>query len=374
MSLKSNTNLMELYPRMVSQLEWARHRHNVFQAAELVLRKYRKLRQQPQRSHLTNTCDASLRCCRPKNMASVSSFKDVNPQRQSPLQARQWSPGRGRSPQRRAQQWPILTRELADSPHTFKPQNCSVNETFSVAEPSCSYYVSPPCFHSPAKRLSLPHIERAQSYSSPSRQSPFKPRRLLSSESSTRSPKACSPQGVPRELVRPRQMPASSSLRRSATAQKRLFPQDTPLFQSHPLSPQSSISRGDHRLSRRLSLDASLPSSHTSYSTKNLDEDFKKLFHRFVCQGKYSFHSRVPCPYCAKNPEANKNSSSSSLAALALSPLRTPLRKRVWEESLDSSPGSKRHRHDSYASSPGSKRHTSEMLRRFNAASGYSPR
>lgn len=362
---------------MVSQLELVQHRHNVFEAADLVLRKYRKLRQQPQRSHLNNTCNALLRCCRPKNVASVSSFMEVCPQLQSPLRAQQWSPRRGRSPHRRAQQWPILARDLADSPHTFKPQNCSVNETFSVPvqrESSCSYYVSPSRFHSPAKRLSLPHIERAESHSSPSRQSPFKPRKLLSSESSTRSPEACSPQGVPRELVRPRQMAVSSSPHRSTIAQKRLFPQDTPLLQSYSLSPQSSIARGDHRLSRRLSLDASLPSSHTSYSTKDLDEDLKKLFHRFVCQGKYSFLSSVPCHYCAKNPEANKNRSSSSLAALALSPLRTPLRKRVWEESVDSSPGSKRYRHDSYASSPGSKRHNSEMVRRFNAASGYSPR
>lgn len=374
MLLKSNTSLMELYPSMVSQLEWAQHRHKVFEAADSVLRKYRKLWQQPQRRHLNNTSNVSLRRCRPKNMASASSFMDVLPPLQSPLQSQQWSPGRGRSPQRRAQQWPILVRELADSPHNFKPRNCSVNETFNVPvqrESSCSYSVSPTRLHSPAKWLSLPHTARAESYSSPSRQSPFKPRMLLSPESSTRSPKACSPQGV---LVRPRSMSGSSSPHRSAAAQKRLFPQDSPLFQSYPLSPQSSIARGHYRLSRHHSFDASLPSSYTSYSAKDLDEDLKMLFHRFVCQSKYSFLNSAPCRYCAKNPEANKNRSSSSLAALALSPLCSPLRKRVSEEGGDSSPGSKRYRHDSYASSPGSKRHSSEMLRHFNVASGYSPR
>lgn len=374
MSLKSNNNLMELYPSMVSQLEWAQHRHNVFEAADSVLRKYRKLRQQPQRSHLNNTYNVSLRCCRPKNVASASNFMDVRPQLQSPVQAQQWSPGRGRSPPRRAQPWPILVRHFAESPHTLKPKNCSVNETFNVPvrrELSCSCSVSPPRLYSPAKRLSLPHVE---SYGSPSRQSPFKPRKLLPSESSARSPKACSPQGVPRELVSPRVMSASSSPHRPPAAQKRLFPQDTPLLQPYFLSPQSSIAGGHRRLSHHRSFDASLPSSHTSCSAKDVDEDFIKLFHRFVCQGKYSFLSSVRCRYCGKNPGANKNPSSSSLAALALSPLRPPLRKRVWEEGGDSSPGSKRSRHDSYASSPGSKRHHSEMLRRFNVASGYSPR
>lgn len=170
-------------------------------------------------------------------------------------------------------------------------------------------------------------------------------------------------------------MTTSPSPRRSVTAQKRLFPQDAPLFQPYPRSPRSSTARDRPRLSRHLSLDAFLPSSsHTSPSAKNLDEEFIKLFHRFVCQSKYSFFNSVPCRYCTKHPQASKKPSSSSLAALALSPVRPPLRKRVWEEDRDSSPGSKRYRHDSYASSPGSRRRSFEMLRRFNVGSGSFPR
>lgn len=357
MLLKSNSSLMELYPSMVSQLECAQHRYKVVEAADSVLRKYRKWWLQPQRRYLNNTHDVSLRRCRPKNMASVSSFVDARP----PLQP----PGGRRSPQSRAQQWPVLVMEPADPPHASKPKSRSVNETFNVPaqrELSCKYSVSPP------KRRSLPHTERTESYSSPSRQSPLKPSQLFYSESTTRSPKAWSPQGLARELVRPRPVSASSSPAKSAAAQKRLFPQDTPLFQFHPLSPRPSTARAHHGLSRHLSHHASL--SGNIYSAKDLDEDLKKLFHRFVCQSKYSYLNSVPCRFCAENPEANGNPGSSSLAALALSPLRPPLRKRVWEESGDSSPGSKRYRRDFYAPSPGSKRHSTEMLRRFTVASG----
>lgn len=344
MTLRSNTSLVELYPSMVSQLEWAQHRNNVFKAADLVLRKYQKFRQ-PQRSHLNTTYDVLPRRCRPKNMASASSSVDVRPQLHFPLQEQQWSPGKGRSPERRSQQWPTHAREWSDSPHAFKPNNCSINEIFNVPvqREASSIYISPLHFHSPAKRLSLPHIGRAESSSSLFRQSPLEPRRLLSSKSSTRSPKACSPQAVPRELERPSSMSVASSLHRCAGAQKRLFPQPS------PLSP-----RGSHRLSRHRSFDACLLSRNTSYSAKDLDEDLKKLFHKFVCQSKYSFLNVVPCRYCAENPDANKTPSSSSLAALALSPFRSPLRKRVWEEGVDSSPGSKRYRYDSYAPSPAS--------------------
>lgn len=374
--MKSNTTLMELYPSMVRQVEWAQRRYKVFEAADSVVRKYRKLWQQPQR-HLSDTQHASLGRCRPETAAGGGRFVDARPLLQPPLQAQPWSPGGGRSPQSRAQRWPVLVMEPADPPHAFKPQNCSVNETFNVPaqrELPCKRPVSPPRLHSPAKRLSLPHTERAESYSSPSRRSPFKPSKLLYSESSTRSPKAGSPRGLPRELLRPRPTSASSSPARSAAAPKRLFPQDTPVFQSHPQSPRPPAARGHHGLSRHLSFDASLLPSHASYSAKDLDEDLKKLFHRFVCQSKYSFFNSVPCHYCGKNPEANRKPSSSSLAALALSPLRPPLRKRVWEEGGDGSPGSKRYRQDFCASSPGSRRHSSEMLRRLSEASGCSPR
>lgn len=346
MSLRSNTSLLELYPSMISRLEQAWHRHNVTEAADSVLRRYRKWRQQPQKSHLNNTFNVTLRPCRTTNTAGESSLVDVHPRLQPPFQVQRWCPERGRSPQRRAQPRPVIVMDFSDASQPFKLQNSLLNETFHVpeqGEPSCSYTVSPPRLY-PAKRLSVPHPERTDIYSSPARQSPFKTRKPSSPQGFTRSPKVYSSQGFSRELMIPRSISAS--------------------FSSPHKSAQSATITGLHRLRRHLSLDASLPSGHTSYSAKDLDEDFIKLYHKIVCQSKSSFFNRLPCRYCAKNPEASRNPFSSSLAALALSPHCSLLRKRAWEESLDGSPGSKRYRDESYASSPGSKRHNNEVLRR----------
>lgn len=345
-SLRSNTSLMELYPSMITRLEQAWHRHNISEAADSVLRRYRKLRHQSQKSHLSDTFNVTLRRCRPTDMTSESSL-DVH--LQPPLRARRRPPGRGRSPQRKTQQRPVVVMDFSDNSGPFEPQNCSPDETFNVPEQgelSCSYSVSPPRLYPTAIELSMPHPDRTYTYSSPARQSPFQTRKPSSPEIVTRSPNICLPQVKP---------PA---------AQRLLFPQEAPLDQALPLLPLSATAMGHNRLRHQLSFDASLLLDNT-YTAKDLDRDFIKLYHRLVCQSKSPFFKRFPCRVCAQNPEASKNrSSSSSLAALALSPHRSLLRKRAWEESLESSPGSKRSRDQSYTSSPGSKRHSIEMLRR----------
>eukprot|EP00066_Takifugu_rubripes_P023591 XP_011612857.1 PREDICTED: uncharacterized protein LOC105417902 [Takifugu rubripes] len=343
-SLRSNASLMELYPSMITRLEQAWLRHNISEAADSVLRRYRKWRHQSQKSHLSDTFDVTLRHCRPTDMASESSL-DVH--LQPPLRAQRRSPGRGRSPQRKTQQWPVVVMDFSDNSGPFEPQNCSPDETFDVPEQgelSCSYSVSPPRLYPTAKKLSLPHPDRTYAYSSPARHSPFQTRKPSSPQSVTRSPKVCLPQV------------------KSPAAQRLLFPQEAPLDQAQPLLPLSATATGHNRLRHQRSFDASLLLDNT-YTAKDLDRDFIKLYHRLVCQSKSPFFKRFPCRVCAKNPDASKNRSSSSLAALALSPHRSLLRKRACEESLDSSPG-KRSRDQSYTSSPGSKRHSIEMLRR----------
>lgn len=289
LSLRGNSSLLDLYPSMISRLEQACHRHYVFETADSVLRRYRKWRQQPHKSHLNRTFDVTLTHRRPRPKAGVSVFVGIR----RPLQ----SPGRGRSPQRRAQQGPALVMDFSDSSHVCGPTNRSLDQTFNLPaqeEPSCSYSASPP-----RRRPSLPRLGGADV------RSPFKTRMLSSPP-------------------------------------------------------------GHHRLGRRLSFDASLPLGSGSYSSRDLDEDFIKLYHQIVCQSKSSFFSSLPCRYCARNPEASRSrsSSSSSLAALALSPHRSLLRKRAGEEFLYGSLGSKRSRVESHTSSPGSKRHSAEVLRR----------
>lgn len=343
-SLRGNTSLMELYPSMITRLEQAWHRHNISEAADSVLRRYRKWRHQSQKSHHSNSFNATLRHCRPTDAASESSL-DVH--LQPPLRAQRRPLGRGRSLQRKTQQWPVVM-DFSDNAGPFEPQNCSPDETFDVPEQgelSCSYSVSPPRPYPTAIELSLPLPDRTYIYSSPARRSPFQTRKPTSPQSTTRSPKVCLPQV------------------KSPAVHRLLFPQEAPLDPALPLLPLSAKATGHNRLRHQLSFDASLLLDNT-YTAQDLDRDFIKLYHRLVCQSKSPFFKRFPCRVCAKSPEASKNHSSSSLAALALSPHRSLLRKRACEESWDSSPGSKRSRDQSYTSSPGSKRHSIEMLRR----------
>lgn len=348
-ALRSNASLMELYPSMITRLEQAWHRHNISEAADSVLRRYRKWRHQSQKSYLSDTFNVTLRHCRLTDMASESSL-DVHIE--PPLQAQRQSPGRelkkGRSLQGKTQQWPVIVMDFSDNSGPFEPQNVSPDETFDVPEQgelSCSYSVSPPRLYPTAKQLSLPHPDRTYIYSSPARQSPFQTRKPRSPHSVIRSPNVCLPQV------------------KSPAAQRLLFPQEAPLDQAQTLLPLSATATGHNRLRHQLSFDTSLLLDDT-YAAKDLDMEFIKLYHRLVCQSKSPFFRRFPCRVCAKNPEASKNRSSSSLAALALSPHRSLLRKRACEESFDSSPGSKRSRDQFYTSSPGSKRHSIEMLRR----------
>lgn len=408
------SSLVELYPGMISRLERAWRRHHVSEAADSVLRRYRRWRQQPNGSYVNNTFIVPLRHSHLKKMTRKESSNGalkIHATPQSPLQmvtslqdcqAQQQSPGRGRGSLTREQHQLVLVMDLSGSSETSKPKEISLNETFNVSEqgeqPS-NFAVSPsrPLYPTAkvsldlslrSKRLSLaahsPQTDgcsmyasqttavkdRPGIYSSPVRQSPLKAKMVTSLSRSphafSRSPKAYSVESYGREPIRPRSMSTSlSSPPQMPTVPLRMLsPQDSHLsFQSQLPSPQSATAAaGRHRLRRHLSFDSSLPL--TCVSLKELDEDFIKLYHRFVCQSKSSFFNGPPCRFCARNSEASRGHSSSALAALALSPHRSLLRKRHRELSWGTHPQSKRSRDEYCTSSPGSKRHSIGMLRR----------
>ncbi|XP_051930083.1 uncharacterized protein si:dkeyp-117h8.4 isoform X2 [Hippocampus zosterae] len=116
----------------------------------------------------------------------------------------------------------------------------------------------------------------------------------------------------------------------------------------HPKSSLGSPQRTRNNLCRHFSFDSSLTTECATYSKKDLDDDYKKHYHKFVCQSKPS------------NGLPSRCHSSQTLVALALSPHRFELRKRHRE--LDRENLSHSKRWSPY--SPGSKRHTKEMLRR----------
>ncbi|XP_051233324.1 uncharacterized protein si:dkeyp-117h8.4 isoform X2 [Dicentrarchus labrax] len=424
MSLGSRSgSWVELYPSMISRIERAWHRQHVSEAADSVLRRYRRWRQHPNRSYLNNTFTVTLRHGNPKKMLSETLLRETSnsPVKmqfmrteatpRSPLQmvtmnpqdwqAQQQSPGRGRGSLRREQHQPVLAMDLSGCSETTKPKEISLNETFNVSqlgEQPSTYTVSPsrpfyPTAKAPldvslrCKRLSLaahsPQTdgskERPDVNGSPVRQSPLKARMISglcrSPHVFSRSPKAHSVENLSREFRRPRSMSTSLSSppQRPTVPLRMLDPHDFHhSFQSQPHSPQSATAaEGRHRLRRHLSFDSSLPSFHVSYSPKKLDEDFIKLYHKFVCQNKSSFFNGAPCRYCARSSEASRGHSSTALAALALSPHRSLLRKRHRELGWDSHPQSKRSRDEYCTSRPGSISHGNEMLRRRLCQSEY---
>ncbi|XP_039985546.1 uncharacterized protein si:dkeyp-117h8.4 isoform X2 [Xiphias gladius] len=437
MTLRSRgSSFVELYPSMISRIERAWHRQNVSEAADSVLRRYRRWRQQSNRSSLNNTFIVSLRHpnSNPRkvtmktlleensNSPGKRQFMRLEPAPRSPLQiatnlqalqAQQLSPERERGSLRREQHRPILAMDLSGLSEISEPKEISLNETFTVSELSrlgeqpCPYPTSPSQPYYPttkasldlslrSKRLSLSaHSEQAtgrstyeseiaavkerpDTYSSPVRPSPLKARMMTSLDRSphsfSRSPKEYSAESFSREPMRPRSKSTSLSSppQKPPVPLRVLYPQESHLSPQPQLrSPQPAKAEGRLRLRRHLSFDSSLPSIRVSYSPKKLDEDFIKLYHKFVCQNQ-SFFNGPPCRLCARSSEASRGHSSSALAALALSPHRSVLRKRHRELGWGGHPQSKRSRDECCKSSPGSKRHGNEMLRRCLAPSELS--
>uniref|UniRef100_UPI003AB0350A uncharacterized protein n=1 Tax=Centroberyx gerrardi TaxID=166262 RepID=UPI003AB0350A len=453
------SSLMELYPSTISQIGRAWHRQHVSEAADSVLRRYRRLRWLSNRSNLNHTFNITLRhtSSNPKKMNSKAlvkmssnsslnrSFPRISNKRtdtalRSPLrtvthlqdwQAERPSPGREGGSLKRDQRGPVLVMDFCSSgissaQESSEPEEISLNQTFTVPQVSdytsssqqreqpTTLTISPitPCYPttdasmdpSPrSNRLSLPThavqraftaqrpgcpmnvmetsavVERSNIHYSPVRQGPLKTRLMAreghggSPYALSRSPRSDSLGSYSRELKKPRSMSAapSSPLQRSTMLPRRLYPQDSyHPFQPKLYSPQSSAAAGQHRLKRRLSFDTSFLSSSVSYSPVELEDEFQKLYHRFVCQGKSSLSSSRPCHVCARSSEASRGHSSSALAALALSPHRSILRKRHRELDRDSHPQSKRSRDGYCAYSPGSKRHGKELLRHLFSPAG----
>ncbi|XP_054459092.1 uncharacterized protein si:dkeyp-117h8.4 [Anoplopoma fimbria] len=427
MSLRSHgSSLVELYPSMISRIGRAWRRRHVSEAAGSVLRRYRRWRQQPGRSNLGNTFVVTLRHTgrdpenetsrtlleESRNSPGKRSFMGNDSTLRSPLRmlhnAQQQSPRRTH----REQHQPVLVMDFSGPSETFMPRESSLNETFTVSEASRLGEQPSTCTFSPSRlfqlaaraptdpslrsrRLSLPSHslqtdlcstyasetsrERPDIYGSPVRQSPSRARMLSGLSRSphgfSRSPKTYSGESLSRVSPRPRLI--STPPQKPAVPLRMLHPQDSH-HHLHPQlrSPHSAAAEGRHGLRRHLSFDSSLPSFRVSYSPKKLDEDFLKLYHKFVCQSKSSFFNGLHCRLCARSSDTSRgpsssSSSSSSLAALALSPHRSLLRKRHRELDWDSHPQSKRYRDESCQSSPGSKRHGTEMLRRCLSPSEY---
>ncbi|KAM9849283.1 uncharacterized protein ACBR49_008541 [Aulostomus maculatus] len=414
MSLSSQgSSLVDLYPGMISQIGRAQHRQRMSKAAHSVLRRYRKWRWQANRSSLEGTFNSTLRHANkpPQNTARKTTLKEapsspsnkqfpgVSRRRSetAPLSAlhdwnsQQRSPEGGRGSLRRDMHQPVLVMDFSRPSQSPRQKRDQLNETFTVMELSPSSLsqstVRPSWCYSPSAKASLDLSPRSRRLShsgqpagcsmsapmfttvkdslvtsgSPARRSPLKAR-VVVRETLRGSPYAVS-RSPPSDFVSShsseplRSRPHTTFL--SSPPRKFLMPQTVLEPRDSAHSPQPARLK----LRRHLSFDSSLPSIHASYSQKDLDDDLKRFYHKFVCQSKSPLNG-PPCQMCARASEARRDHSSRTLVALALSPHRFALKKRHRELDWENRPLSKRSREGYCTYSPGSKRHGREMLRR----------
>ncbi|KAK5898860.1 hypothetical protein CesoFtcFv8_008399 [Champsocephalus esox] len=196
-----------------------------------------------------------------------------------------------------------ITQSITDT-----SQRC-LNETFTVLHDLAILLQEPPW-----TRLS----ERLDG--APVRKSSLEARRvtdLRPPHASSRSPRRHSVESWSGEPTKPRLL---STPPQKLTAPLRMrHPQDPHISPHRQLRSAQSASAAK-RLRPNLSSDSSLPSVRAPYPPKKIDEDFLKVYHKFVCHNKSGSLNGVSCHLCARSSQA---SISSALAALALSPPRS---------------------------------------------------
>lgn len=89
------------------------------------------------------------------------------------------------------------------------------------------------------------------------------------------------------------------------------------------------------------------PQSTYSFNEPQIDAEFRKLYHHFICRGTSSPCPSSHCHLCERHPKETFQSpsfSSSSMSALALTPLRAKLKKRQRQPEVEESLRFKRFR------------------------------
>ncbi|KAK5925972.1 hypothetical protein CgunFtcFv8_021582 [Champsocephalus gunnari] len=203
-----------------------------------------------------------------------------------------------------------ITQSITDT-----SQRC-LNETFIASEeqPSVDTLTAALCM------LRTPPSVKERLDGAPVRKSSLEARRvtdLRPPHASSRSPRRHSVESWSGEPTKPRLL---STPPQKLTAPLRMrHPQDPHISPHRQLRSAQSASAAK-RLRPNLSSDSSLPSVRAPYPPKKIDEDFLKVYHKFVCHNKSGSLNGVSCHLCARSSQA---SISSALAALALSPPRS---------------------------------------------------
>ncbi|XP_016404260.1 uncharacterized protein LOC107737307 [Sinocyclocheilus rhinocerous] len=114
----------------------------------------------------------------------------------------------------------------------------------------------------------------------------------------------------------------------------------------HPDRSLSKVEKSHFTLSNRQH-SLSGPQSTYSFSEPQIDAEFRKLYHHFICRGTSSPCPSSHCHLCERHMNETSRSpsfSSSSMSALALTPLRAKLKKRRRQPEVEESLRFKRFR------------------------------
>ncbi|KAL1022607.1 hypothetical protein UPYG_G00029820 [Umbra pygmaea] len=403
--------LSDMYPRMLGQLREAWWRQHMSSVAVGVLRRHHKLRWFSNKKPHYRTFDRTMRLAQRNSTFLKKSQTSLNPKgvmskaeetslSTSPLQLQVILPAERLSPRKKT----VSPTKAPLRPES--PEAASLNQTFTVLMPSYTpslhrarltpHVLSPARSDGPSKaagwsspsqrRGGLPivpsqRVVQAQcsvgsmgtssdpersAHGSPAAESPYKAR-LLSWEGQ----RAASP-NIPRSPVyvgyhdRNTAVPKHPPVFSLSSLQKALSPRKP--LNSHSLSQLERCASQSFQLSNNLpkpkfwrscSLDSFSQSTGLQrHLATQSNKDFEKLYHKFMCQGE----SSPSCRMCKRSARTTR-SPSSSLAALALSPHFSVMRKRHREEVQDRSPESKRWRDNGCVYSPGSQR---QMFRHQN--------
>ncbi len=115
----------------------------------------------------------------------------------------------------------------------------------------------------------------------------------------------------------------------------------------HPDRSLSKVKKPSHFTPSNRQRSLSGPQSTNSFSEPQIDAEFRKLYHHFICRGTSSPCPSSQCHLCERHMKETSRSpgfSSTSMSALALTPLRAKLKKRRRQPDVEESLRFKRFR------------------------------
>ncbi|XP_073672912.1 uncharacterized protein [Garra rufa] len=395
--------LLDVYPSMLNQIGEAYRRKHVTDTARAVVQKYRRKHWQSAPTHqntssrhdctLNKTTDISFTSQSPVQRNISNCFKSSdqlqhflkNKPRSSPLKNSSYEASACfYSPRRNIADVSSVTEEcpwtdlhltskparvidLSTPPYPGSPTSPDLDQTYDVgptsrAVPAASVLASPrrsradlslvdqrgilitsryssldkdcfrECLHSPVSSPQRSLIGVSSPGKSTFRPSVLNMERQLNS---TASPKRSAPSPV-------HHLSHSEILRSPYGVQH--VPLSSP-WRSVYDHPDRSLSKVEKPSNRQRSLSG--PQSTYSFSEPQIDMEFRKLYHHFICRGTSSPCPSSHCHLCERHMKETSRSpsfSSSSMSALALTPLRAELKKRRRQPEVEESLRFKRFR------------------------------